>query len=65
VEVVCEVLLGNYDYIQVLVKDSWPLFLTHTIGMQVDQPLNYEGLKDQVFNFLNLKHKNSTLTLPS
>jgi hypothetical protein len=47
-------LLGNYEYIKMLVKDSWPLFLTHILDMPSDQALTYEGLKEQVKAFLNL-----------
>lgn len=36
-DIICEVLFGNFEYIQMLVKDSWPLFLTHVIDMQLDE----------------------------
>lgn len=40
-DIICEVLLGNYEYIQMLVKDSWPLFLTHIIDLQPDESGSY------------------------
>lgn len=61
-DIICEVLFGNFEYIQMLVKDSWPLFLTHIIDMQLDQSDNYESLKDQAISFLKFK-RNTVLNL--
>jgi hypothetical protein len=33
--------MGNYESIKFLVKDSWPLFLTHVLDMQSEQQLSY------------------------
>ena len=61
-DIICEVLLGNFEYIQMLVKDSWPLFLTHVIDMQLDEADGYESLKDQAISFLKFK-RNTVLNL--